>query len=161
MEIVTVPVEKPEEINFILGQSHFIKTVEDIHEALVNTVPGIKFGLAFCEASGECLVRFTGTDPEMIALAKNNASAIGAGHSFILFLGAGFYPLNVLNTIKMVPEVARIFCATANSTEVIIADNGSGRGILGVIDGEKPKGVEDEEGIAWRKGFLRKIGYKA
>lgn len=161
MEIVTVPVEKPEEINFILGQSHFIKTVEDIHEALVNTVPGIKFGLAFCEASGECLVRFTGTDPEMIALAKNNAYAIGAGHSFILFLGAGFYPLNVLNTIKMVPEVARIFCATANSTEVIIADNGFGRGILGVIDGEKPKGVEDEEGIAWRKGFLRKIGYKA
>ena len=161
MEIVTVPVEKPEEINFILGQSHFIKTVEDIHEALVNTVPGIKFGLAFCEASGACLVRFSGTDPEMVELAKNNAAAIGAGHSFILFLSAGFYPLNVLNTVKMVPEVARIFCATANPTEVIIADSGSGRGILGVIDGEKPKGIEAEKDIAWRKDFLRKIGYKA
>lgn len=161
MELLSVKIEKPEEINFILGQSHFIKTIEDIHEALVNTVPGIQFGLAFCEASGMCLVRWSGTNPEMIELAKKNALAIGAGHSFILFLGPGFYPLNVLNTVKMVPEVAGIFCATANETEVIVADNGVGRGILGVIEGNKPKGIEEEKDIAWRKDFLRKIGYKA
>ena len=160
MEIITVKIEKPEETNFILGQTHFIKTVEDIHEALVTAVPGIKFGLAFCEASGKCLVRWSGTDNTMIELAKRNALAISAGHSFILFLGEGFYPVNVLNTIKMVPEVCGIFCATANPTEVIVADNGKGRGILGVIDGEKPQGIEGEEGIAWRKGFLRQIGYK-
>ena len=160
MELITVKIEKPEEINFILGQTHFIKTVEDIHEALVTAVPGIKFGLAFCEASGKCLVRWSGTDNAMIELAKRNALAISAGHSFILFLGEGFYPVNVLNTIKMVPEVCGIFCATANPTEVIVADNGHGRGILGAIDGEKPQGIEGEEGIAWRKGFLRQIGYK-
>lgn len=160
MKIETVKIEKPEVINFILGQSHFIKTVEDIHEALVSAVPGIKFGLAFCEASGKCLIRWTGTDPEMIELAKQNAGAIGAGHSFILFLGEGFYPINILNAIKNVPEVARVFCATANPTEVLIAQTEQGRGILGVVDGFSPKGFEDEEGIAWRKDFLRMIGYK-
>ncbi len=160
MDIQTVTIDKPEPINFILGQSHFIKTVEDIHEALVGAVPGIKFGLAFCEASGKCLIRWSGTDEAMIELAKKNAQAIGAGHSFILFLGDGFYPINVLNTIKNVPEVARIFCATANPTEVLVAQTGQGRGILGVVDGFSPKGVEDAEGITWRKDFLRMIGYK-
>ena len=160
MEILSVKIQKPEEINFILGQSHFIKTVEDIHEALVAAVPGIKFGQAFCEASGMCLVRWSGTDPQMIELAKQNAMAISAGHSFILFLAQGFYPINVLNTIKLIPEVCSIFCATANPTDVLIADNGSGRGILGIIEGEKPKGIEAESDIAWRKGFLRHIGYK-
>mgnify|MGYP000079572736 FL=1 len=158
--ILTVKIEKPEEINFILGQSHFIKTVEDIHEALVSTVPGIRFGLAFCEASGKCLVRWTGTDAAMIELAHRNALAIAAGHSFILFLGQGYFPINVLNTIKMIPEVCRIFCATANPVEVLVAETEQGRGILGVIDGFPPKGIEGEEEIAWRKDFLRKIGYK-
>jgi hypothetical protein len=161
MDLITVAIEKPLEINFILGQSHFIKTVEDIHEAVVTTVPGIKFGLAFCEASGKCLVRTTGTDPEMIDLAQKNALAIGAGHSFILFLGEGYYPINVLNTIKATPEVCRIFCATSNPTDVVVAQTDQGRGILGVIDGFPPQGVEGEEEIAWRKGFLRMIGYKA
>lgn len=160
MEIQTVTIEKPEAVNFILGQSHFIKTVEDIHEALVNAVPGIKFGLAFCEASGECLVRWTGTDEAMIELAKKNALKIGAGHSFIVFLGEGFYPINVLNAVKNVPEVARIFCATANPVEVLVAQTEQGRGILGVVDGFSPKGVEDENGIAWRKNLLRRFGYK-
>ena len=160
MEIKLVQIEKPEPINFILGQSHFIKTVEDVHEALVNAVPGIKFGLAFCEASGKCLVRTSGTDEAMLELATKNALAIGAGHSFILFLGEGFYPINVLNAVKNVPEVARIFCATANPTQVLVAESEQGRGILGVIDGESPKGVEDEEGRNWRKGFLRMIVYK-
>ena len=160
MELSTVQIEKPEEINFILGQSHFIKTVEDLHEALVTAVPGIKFGLAFCEASTKCLIRWSGTDEAMIELAKKNAAAIGAGHSFIIFLGEGFFPVNILNTVKMVPEVCQVFCATANPTRVIIAEEGEGRGILGVIDGSKPKGIEGEEDIAWRKGFLRMIGYK-
>lgn len=160
MELKTVKIEKPEPINFILGQSHFIKTVEDIHEALVTGVPGIKFGLAFCEASGDCLVRWTGTDEAMIELAKNNALVIGAGHSFILFLAEGFFPINVLNAIKMIPEVARVFCATANPTEVLVAETEQGRGILGVVDGFSPKGVEDEKGLNWRKDFLRMIGYK-
>jgi hypothetical protein len=160
MEIQTVKIEKPEAINFILGQSHFIKTVEDIHETLVAAVPGIKFGLAFCEASGKCLVRSTGTDETMIQLAEKNAQAVGAGHSFILFLGEGFFPVNVLNAVKAVPEVARIFCATANPTEVIIAQTDQGRGILGVVDGFSPKGIEGAEDKAWRKDFLRKIGYK-
>jgi len=160
MELITIKIEKPEDLNFILGQSHFIKTVEDVHEALVNTVPGIKFGVAFCEASGKCLVRWSGTDAAMIELAKKNALALSAGHSFIVFLGAGFFPVNVLNAIKTVPEVCRIFCATANSVEVIIAESSQGRGILGVIDGFKSKGIEGEEDIAWRKDFLRKIGYK-
>ena len=161
MNLTTVPIEKPEEINFILGQSHFIKTVEDMHEALVSGVPGIKFGLAFCEASGKCLVRWSGTDTEMIELAKKNALTIGAGHSFILFLGAGFFPVNVLNAVKSLPEVCRVFCATANPVEVIVAESDQGRGIVGVIDGFKPQGVEGEADIAWRKGFLRQIGYKA
>ena len=161
MELKLIPIEKPEPINFILGQSHFIKTVEDIHEVLVTTVPGIKFGLAFCEASGKCLVRWSGTDEAMLDLAKKNALAIGAGHSFILFLGEGFFPINVLNAIKQVPEVAHIFCATANPAQVIVAESEQGRGILGVIDGNSPLGIEDEQGIAWRKGFLRMIGYKS
>ncbi len=160
MELKIVSIEKPENINFILGQAHFIKTVEDVHEAMVNAVPGIRFGVAFCEASGKCLVRWSGTDPAMIELAQKNALAIGAGHTFLVFLGEGYYPINVLNAIKAVPEVCRIFCATANPTQVIVAETEQGRGILGVIDGASPKGIEDEEEIAWRKGFLRKIGYK-
>ena len=160
MELTTVKIEKPEEINFILGMSHFIKTVEDLHEALITAVPGIKFGLAFCESSGPALVRWSGTDEAMIELAKKNALALSAGHSFIIFLGQGFFPINVLNAVKMVPEVTRIFCATANPVEVIIAETEQGRGILGVIDGAKSKGIEGEEEIAWRKDFLRKIGYK-
>jgi hypothetical protein len=160
MDLLTVKVEKPDEINFVLGMSHFIKTVEDIHETLVTGVPGIKFGLAFCEASGPALVRITGTDEEMIELAKQNALAVGAGHSFFLFLGAGFYPINVLNALKAVPEVCRIFCATANPAQVVVAETEQGRAILGVVDGVKPKGVESEEDVAHRKGFLRTIGYK-
>ena len=160
MEIQTVKIEKPEAINFILGQSHFIKTVEDIHEALVGAVPGIQFGLAFCEASGKCLIRWSGTDEAMTELARQNAQAIGAGHSFILFLGDGFFPVNVLNTIKAIPEVARIFCATANPTEVLVAQTEQGRGILGVVDGFPPNGIEGPEDQAWRKSFLRQIGYK-
>lgn len=160
MKLITVKIDKPDATNFILGQTHFIKSVEDIHEALVTAVPGIKFGLAFCEASGKCLVRWSGTDPGMIELAKKNAGAIGAGHCFIIFLGDGFYPLNVLNTLKLVPEVCRIFCATANPTEVVLAETEQGRGILGVVDGSPPKGVEDEGEIKWRKDFLRQIGYK-
>ena len=160
MQFTTVKIEKPEEINFIFGQTHFIKSVEDIHEALVSAVPGIKFGMAFCEASGKCLVRWSGTDPEMIELARKNAIALSAGHSFIIFLGPGFYPVNVLNTIKMVPEVCRIFCATANPTEVIVAETELGRGVMGVVDGFSTRGVEDEAEINWRKDLLRKIGYK-
>jgi len=160
MDFKVVAIEKPENLNFILGQTHFIKSVEDLHEALVAAVPGIPFGLAFCEASGACLVRSSGTDDALIELAEKNAIAIAAGHSFVIFLGEGFYPINVLNTIKMVPEVCRIFCATANPTQVIIAGTDQGRGIMGVIDGSPPKGVEDQQDIAWRKGFLRTIGYK-
>ncbi len=160
MQLVTVKIDKPEEINFILGQSHFIKTVEDLHEALAQSASGIKFGLAFCESSGEMLIRWSGTDDAMIDLAKRNALALSAGHSFIVFLGAGFFPVSILNAIKMVPEVCRIFCATANPVEVVIAETDQGRGILGVIDGGKSRGIEDESGIAWRKELLRKIGYK-
>lgn len=160
MEIKTIKIEKPENVNFILGQSHFIKTVEDLHEALVSAVPGIKFGIAFCEASGKCLVRWSGTDDTMIALAREHALSIAAGHSFIIFLAEGFYPLNVLNVIKACPEVCSIFCATANTANVLVADVGNGRAILGVVDGEKPRGIEDEAEIQWRKDLLRKIGYK-
>ena len=160
MNLTTLSIDKPEALNFILGQTHFIKSVEDIHEALVTAVPGIKFGLAFCEASGKCLVRWSGTDPALIELARKNATALGAGHSFILFLGEGFYPVNVLNTVKQVAEVCCVFCATANPVEVIIAETAQGRGILGVVDGASPKGIEGEEDIAWRKRFLRQIGYK-
>ena len=161
MEILSIPIEKPENLNFILGQSHFIKTVEDIHELLVSSVPGIKFGLAFCEASGLCLIRWSGTDETLIKLAQKNAMAISAGHSFIIILGDGYFPINVLNGIKMIPEVCHIFCATSNSTQVIVADYGESRGILGVAEGEKPKGIEGEKDISWRKYFLRQIGYKA
>ncbi|MBN2506765.1 MAG: adenosine-specific kinase [Verrucomicrobia bacterium] len=160
MELTTVAIEKPEAVNVILGQTHFIKSVEDLHEVLVQAVPGIRFGLAFCEASGKCLVRWTGTDPSMIELARRNAGAIGAGHTFIIFLAEGFFPVNVLNAVKMVPEVCRVFCATANPTEVVVAVTGQGRGILGVVDGASPKGVEGDEDIRWRKDFLRRIGYK-
>jgi uncharacterized protein len=160
MELLTVRIDKPETANFILGQTHFIKTVEDVHEALVGAVPGIKFGLAFCEASGKCLVRCSGTDAALVELAKKNALALGAGHSFIVFLGDGFFPVNVLNALKLVPEVCRIFCATANPTEVVIAQTDQGRGIMGVVDGAPPKGVETEADVNWRRGFLRQIGYK-
>ena len=160
MQLHTVRIDKPETTNFILGHTHFIKTVEDVHEALVGAVPGIKFGLAFCEASGACLVRCSGTDAELVELAKKNALALGAGHSFIVFLGDGFFPVNVLNAPKMVPEVCRIFCATANPTEVVIAQTDQGRGIMGVVDGASPKGVEAEADVAWRKNLLRQIGYK-
>ena len=160
MNLISVKIEKPEEINFILGQSHFIKTVEDVHEAMVSSVPGIKFGVAFCEASGKCLVRWSGTDETMIDLARKNALVIGSGHSFIVFLGNGFYPINVLNAIKALPEVCRVFCATANPVEVLVAETEQGRGILGVVDGSSPLGIEAEEDIAWRKSFLRMIGYK-
>jgi hypothetical protein len=159
MEIKTSRIEKPDDINLILGQSHFIKTVEDIHEALVNTVPGIKFGLAFCESSGPCLVRYSGTDQELIELAKKNAFSLSSGHCFVIFL-RNAYPINVLNIVKNVPEVCRIFCATANPVEVIIAESEQGRGILGVIDGLKSKGIETEKDIEERKLLLRKIGYK-
>jgi hypothetical protein len=159
MELITVSIEKPEEINFIFGQSHFIKTVEDIHEALVGVMPGIEFGLAFCEASGPALIRKSGTSDEMVELAVNNARAIGAGHSFIVFL-ANAFPINVLNTIKSVPEVCRIFCATANPVEVILAERDQGRAVLGVVDGISPKGVESEEDVDGRKALLRQFGYK-
>ncbi len=160
MELKTVQIEKPEAVNLILGQAHFIKTVEDLHETLVGAVPGIKFGLAFCESSGPALVRASGTDDALVELARRNALALSAGHCFIIFLGEGFYPINVLNAVKMVPEVCRIFCATANPVEVILAETEQGRGILGVVDGVKTKGIEAEEDVTWRKGFLRKIGYK-
>ena len=160
MELMTIAIDKPDDINFILGQSHFIKTVEDLHEALAQAIPGIKFGVAFCESSGAMLVRGSGTDEAMIELAKRNALMLAAGHSFMIFLGVGFFPVSVLNVIKMVPEVCRIFCATANPVEVVIAETGQGRGIMGVIDGGKSKGIEDETGIVWRKELLRKIGYK-
>lgn len=155
-----IKIVKPESINFILGQSHFIKTVEDLHEVLVTAVPGIKFGLAFAEASGPRLIRYSGTDDEMIKLAKNNLKNIGAGHSFIIFLGEGFYPINILKSVKDVPEVVNIFCATANLTEVIVAEIENGRGIIGVVDGGTPNGFESEKDIIDRKDFLRKIGYK-
>ena len=160
MNLASVTIDKPDTLNLVLGQTHFIKTVEDLHEALVCAAPGIRFGLAFCEASGACLIRTSGTDPALVELAAKNAQAIAAGHSFIIFLGEGFYPINVLNAIKNVPEVCRIFCATANPTQVIVVESEQGRGILGVIDGFSPQGVEDEQGVAWRKQLLRKIGYK-
>lgn len=160
MELDIVQIVKPEELNFILGQSHFIKTVEDIHEVMVTSVPGCKFGLAFCESSGPALVRASGTDAELIELARQNALALSAGHSFILMLGEGLYPINFMNQIKMVPEVCRIFCATANPTQVIVAETDQGRGILGVVDGIASKGLESPEDEEKRKEFLRMIGYK-
>jgi adenosine/AMP kinase len=159
MDLLTVRIEKPEEVNLILGQSHFIKTVEDLHEALVGAMPGIEFGLAFCEASGPSLVRVSGTSKELTDLAQDHALALSAGHVFIIFLGNAF-PINVLNAIKAVPEVCRIYCATANPVEVILAETEQGRGVLGVIDGEKSKGVEGEQEIAERMELLRTFGYK-
>jgi hypothetical protein len=159
LELQVVSIENPEELNLILGQSHFIKTVEDLHEALVAAVPGLRFGIAFCEASGPRLVRRSGNDPDLVELATRNALAIGAGHSFIVFLRDGF-PINVLNQVKLVPEVCGIYCATANPVQVIIGQTGAGRGILGVIDGGPPLGVETESDVAARRTLLRDIGYK-
>lgn len=159
MELLTVAIEKPEDLNFILGQSHFIKTVEDLHEVLAGSSPVLKFGLAFCEASGARLVRRSGNDEALTALAVKNAQAIGAGHSFIVFLREGF-PVNVLNALKQVPEVCRIFCATSNPVEVVLAQTAQGRGILGVVDGQPPLGVEQDADVRERKELLRRFGYK-
>ena len=159
MDIRTVVVDKPEDVNLILGQSHFIKTVEDLYETLVGSSPGLRFGLAFCESSGPRLVRWAGNDDELTKLAVDNAQAIGAGHSFLVFLREGF-PINVLNAVKMVQEVCRIYCATANPVEVVIGETGRGRAILGVVDGGSPLGVETDEDIAERKILLRRFGYK-
>jgi len=159
MDIKTVKIEKPEDMNFILGQSHFIKTVEDLYEAVIQSVPGVKFGVAFCEASQERLVRWTGNDERLIELAQKNAMNIAAGHSFIIFM-EGAFPINMLNAVKMVPEVCRVFCATANPVEVLIAETELGRGIIGVVDGLRPAGIEAEEDIIKRRELLRKIGYK-
>jgi len=159
MELKVIKIEKPDEMNFILGHSHFIKTIEDIYEVMIGSMPNIKFGIGFCESSGPCLVRYEGNDEKLIELAKKNALNIGAGHAFIIFM-ENAYPINVLNSIKSVPEVCRIFCATANKTEVVIGETEKGRAILGVIDGSKSKGIESEEDIKFRKELLRKIGYK-
>jgi adenosine/AMP kinase len=159
VELETITIDKPADLNFVLGQSHFIKTVEDIHEAIVSTNPGMRFGIAFCESSGPALVRHAGNDPKLLELATRNALALSCGHCFVICMEGGF-PINILNTIKAVPEVCTIFCATANPVEVIVAETKNGRGILGVIDGVKSKGVESESDIRTRKDFLRKIGYK-
>ena len=159
MELRLVGISKPDDVNLILGQSHFIKTVEDLYEALVQAVPGIRFGLAFCESSGPCLVRAEGTDPELKEAAVRNAQAIGAGHAFLILL-RGAYPVNVLNAVKACPEVCRVFCASANPVQVVVATSEQGRGILGVIDGSPPSGVEDEAATRARHELLRQIGYK-
>lgn len=159
MEITAIQIHKPDDLNFILGQSHFIKTVEDLHEAMVQSGPGIHFGIAFCEASGKRYIRFTGNDDALIELAKRNAELIGAGHSFIIFL-EGVFPISVLPRIKDVPEVCHIFCATANPTQVLLVETKQGKGIVGVVDGSSPKGIETEEDIMERKTLLRTIGYK-
>jgi hypothetical protein len=159
MELRIVPIEKPEELNFILGQSHFIKTVEDLHETLAQTGSHLRFGLAFCESSGPRLIRRSGNDEELVRLAVANAQAIGAGHSFIVFLAGGF-PVSVLNAVKAVPEVCRIFCATANPVQVVVAETEVGRAILGVVDGGSPLGVETEQDVTDRKALLRHFGYK-
>jgi adenosine/AMP kinase len=159
MDLKVVPLINPDNLNLILGQSHFIKTVEDVHEALVTSVPGIKFGMAFCEASGSALVRFTGTDEDLTELARQNALTLASGHCFIIFLKDCF-PINVLPSLKQVPEIVNIFCATANPVEVIITETKLGRAILGVVDGSKSKGIEDADDIKERQDFLRKIGYK-
>jgi len=159
MELLTVPIEKPDDANLILGQSHFIKTVDDVYEALAGSSPTLRFGLAFCESSGPCLVRRAGNDDELVGLAVENALAVGAGHSFVVFLREG-YPVNVLNALKLVPEVCRIYCATANPVEVVLAETGHGRAILGVVDGSSPKGVESDDDVAARKKLLRQLGYK-
>ena len=160
MELTVVQISKPDELNLVLGQAHFIKTVEDLYETLVTAVPGIRFGVAFCESSGPALVRAGGTDGPLVELAKENALKLSAGHCFVIMLGEGYYPINVLNAIKAVPEVCRIFCATANPVQVIVAETEQGRGILGVVDGLKTKGLETEADITHRRDFLRVIGYK-
>jgi hypothetical protein len=160
MNLLTVPIEKPEDVNLILGQSHFIKTVEDVYEALAGSSPQLRFGLAFCESSGPCLVRRAGNDDDLVELAVRNARAVGAGHSLVVFLREG-YPVNVLNALKQVPEVCRIYCATANPVEVVLAETGQGRAILGVVDGSSPKGVETEDDVSARKALLRQLGYKS
>jgi adenosine/AMP kinase len=159
LQLQAVPIEKEDDINFILGQAHFIKTVEDLYEAMVNSVPGAKFGLAFCEASVKRLVRLAGTDETLVELAKRNALALGAGHSFIIMM-RGCFPINVLNAVKAVPEVCTLFCATANPTTVIVAGSGETRGIIGVMDGKVPVGVEGEEDTRDRKEVVRRFGYK-
>jgi len=159
MELKVISIEKPAEMNFIMGQSHFIKTVEDIYEAVVSTNPNMKFGLAFCESSGPALVRYAGNSNFHIEIAQKNAAKLSCGHLFILFMDEGF-PVNILNTIKNVPEVCNIYCATANSVEVVVAETGQGRGVMGVIDGVRTTGIETEADIKSRKEFLRKIGYK-
>jgi len=159
MNLAVVQIEKPDEMNFILGHAHFIKTVEDIYEAIVQTNPSMKFGIAFCEASGPMLVRSTGNDEGLVELAQKNAMALAAGHAFLVFMEKGF-PVNILNAIKTVPEVCRVFCATANPTEVVIGETDQGRAILGVVDGYRTKAVETEKDVQARKEFLRKIGYK-
>jgi len=159
VNITTVPFDKPEDLNVILGQSHFIKTVEDLHEALVTASPGLRFGIAFCEASGPCLIRRSGNDEELVDVAVRNAQAIGAGHAFVIAMREGF-PINVLNAVKMVPEVCRIFCATANPLEVVVGQSELGRAILGVVDGSSPLGVETDADVEERKAMLRRFGYK-
>jgi adenosine/AMP kinase len=159
VELVVVDIDKPEDLNVILGQAHFVKTVEDLHEALVGSSPHLLFGLAFCEASGKCLVRHSGNDPELEDLAVRNALALGAGHSFIVFVREG-YPINVLNQLKQVPEVCTIYCATANALQVVLAQTDLGRGVLGVIDGSSPVGAETSDDVAERRSLLRAIGYK-
>lgn len=159
MELKVLRIELPEDCNVILGTAHFIKTVEDLYETLVNSVPNIKFGLAFCESSGECLIRVDGTDEELKEAAAKNALNLGCGHSFLIFL-RNVYPINVLNAIKRVPEVCTVHAATANPLEIIVVETDQGRGILGVVDGLRSKGIEDEKGLLWRREFLRKIGYK-
>lgn len=159
VKLESIKIEIPEEVNIILGQSHFIKTVEDLYEALIEGSTGIKFGLAFCEASGPCLVRHSGNDPELEKIAADLAFKIGAGHTFIIYLKNAF-PINILKRVQAVSEIVSIFCATANPVEVIIAESNQGRGILGVIDGFSPKGLETEDDISKRKAFLRNIGYK-
>jgi len=163
IKVTVIDIEKDEDVNFILGQTHFIKSVEDLYETMKNTVPNGKFGIAFCEASGACKIRSEGNDATLKSLAEKNAMNIGAGHTFLVFM-KDCYPLNVLNAIKNVPEVCTVFCATANPTKVVVAEvkhvDGLGRGILGVIDGYIPKGIENKEELEWRKSFLRQIGYK-
>ncbi|HYW68943.1 MAG TPA: adenosine-specific kinase [bacterium] len=159
METTCVPIVFPEGANIILGQSHFIKTVEDLYEILVSSAPSMKFGVAFCEASGPCLIRFDGNDDDLIEASVKIAGDVGAGHSFVVVMTGGF-PINVLNAVKNCPEVCRIYCATANPVEAIVAKTAQGRGILGVVDGESPRGVEGEDDVRARKDFLRTIGYK-
>jgi adenosine/AMP kinase len=159
MDIVTVPLEIPSECNLVAGQAHFIKTVEDLAEIVVTTVPGARFGLAFCEASGPCLIRTEGNDPELVEAAARNAREVAAGHTFYLLL-RGAYPINLLNAVKQCPEVCHVFCATANPVEALVAQSGPGRGVVGVVDGASPRGTEDDQAKRERREFLRRIGYK-